>query len=273
MAKIPFIKYQGTGNDFVLIDLRRVSLSLDFSSFARRVCERRWGIGADGLLLLFPSSIADCRMCIFNADGSEPSMCGNGIRCVLDYLHKREGLSEMKIETLSGVLKGRKAEDAIAVNLGSPSIIHWPLLLEEGPAYIIDTGVPHAVLFVDDLNDIDVDFLGRKIRNDAIFAPQGVNVNFASVNAEGKVTLRTYERGVEGETLACGTGAAATAYAALHQAKLSQPISILTRCSFQTNSIQYQEQIRFFFPKNPHGQLEIEMLGPASEVFQGSLDL
>ena len=267
---LPFVKYHGAGNDFVLIDLRHEDPLVDLAASARRICERRWGVGSDGLLLLLPSSIADYRMRIFNADGSEPAMCGNGIRCLVDFIFKRvSSAKEITIETLAGVLGCRKIGDEIAVNLGLPTVLQWPLEMSEGPAYVVNTGVPHAVLFVNDLNMIDVESLGRKIRFDLRFAPHGVNVNFAHVDRQGSIRLRTYERGVEAETLACGTGAAAVAFVAWQQLKLSAPIATKTRCSF--DSIQYQQQIRFLFPQNTQGATEIEMLGTAHEVFEGSL--
>jgi diaminopimelate epimerase len=270
MLKIPFVKYHGAGNDFVLIDLRQSNRLLDFATFARRVCERRWGIGADGLLLVLPSSIADCRMRVFNADGSEPSMCGNGIRCVADFLLKQEG-DELKIETLHAVLKCRKVAHEIAVHFGTPSIVHWPIELPEGLAYVVNTGVPHAVLFVDDLDILDVASLGCKIRSDPSFAPHGANVNFAHINAEKKIALRTYERGIEGETAACGTGAAAVAYVAFKQFHLLSPISLLTRSTFVSEKIPYRQQLRCLFSASSSGDTEIEMLGPAVAVFEGTI--
>lgn len=274
MHKIPFIKYHGAGNDFVLIDLRQGDLSIALAAFSQRVCDRRSGIGADGLLLLLPSSIANYRMRIFNADGSEPAMCGNGIRCLVDFIQKRENsLSELTVETLHGILKCRRVGKEIAVNLGPPLVLHWPLQMAEGLAYVVDTGVPHAVFFVDDLDQVDVDALGRKVRSDPRFAPhQGVNVNFVSLREDEKVCIRTYERGVEGETLACGTGAAAAAYVAMKQLQLSSPVSILTRRSFE-GKIHYQQQMHFLFPSNSQGMPEIEMVGSADEVFKGIIDL
>ena len=151
--------------------------------------------------------------------------------------------------------------------------MHWPLEMSEGPVYVVDTGVPHAVLFVDDLDATDVESLGRKIRFDSRFdLHHGVNVNFVRVDADGKIALRTYERGV-GETLACGTGAAAAAFVALRHLKIPTPIATMTRCSFDSQKIQYQQQIRFLFPQNAQGETEIEMLGSAHEVFAGSFSL
>lgn len=269
--KIPFVKYQGAGNDFILIDLRKSPSFPDPAAFAVRVCERRFGIGADGFLLLLPSKSADYRMRIFNADGSEPSMCGNGLRCLVDFIVKSENVVNVSIETLHGVLKCRKVEDEIAVNLGPPAILHWPCEMADGSVFIVNTGVPHAVLFVDNLESVDVASLGRKIRFDSRFAPQGVNVNFVCPTAEGRLALRTYERGVEAETLACGTGAAAAAFVASEHLGFGSQVPTMTRCSFGPGKIQFQQLIRFLFPQNSRGQTEIEMLGSAEEVFSGTI--
>jgi diaminopimelate epimerase len=274
MTKVPFMKYHGAGNDFVLIDLCHFAPCRDAPALARFVCDRRHGVGSDGLLLLLPSNTADYQMRIFNADGSEPSMCGNGIRCCASYILKyKSSLSELAIETRHAILKCKKLGDEIVVNLGLPEILHWPIQLEETALFVVNTGVPHAVIFVDDLDEIAVGKWGRQIRSHPCFAPHGVNVNFVSVSEEGKVALRTYERGVEAETLACGTGAAAAAFVAMKVKHLVPPIPILTRSSFASPKVSYHQQIRFFFPGKDKGGCAIEMVGNAKEVFEGSIDL
>lgn len=163
--KILFTKYHGAGNDFILIDFRRFPPQFDISRFVCTLCERHLGIGADGVILLYSSSVADYKMRIFNADGSEPSMCGNGIRCLFDFIEKHLNRSiELKIETLHGILKCRRIEEEIAVNLGIPRILHWPIELSQGPAFVINTGVPHAILFDDDIDNKNVAEEGAKIR-------------------------------------------------------------------------------------------------------------
>jgi diaminopimelate epimerase len=272
--KIPFTKYHGAGNDFVLMDFRRFHPQCNISILAQRLCERRLGIGADGLLLLLSSTIADYRMRIFNADGSEASMCGNGIRCLFDFIQKEENISsEIRIETSHAVLKCRRVDGDIAVHLGAPEILHWPIELSQGPVFVIDTGVPHAVLFVDEIDKVDVAKEGASIRFHPQFAPLGVNVNFAAIHPQGQVAVRTYERGVEAETMACGTGAAAAAYAAMKQRGLASPISVLTRLSFGEDLIPYQRALRFQFCKDSQGDMQIEMMGRAQEVFAGTIDL
>ncbi len=253
--KIPFAKYHGAGNDFILIDSREFTSQVDFFSLARSLCDRRLGIGADGLILLCSSSIADCKMRIFNADGSEPTMCGNGIRCLFDYIDSEKPLA---IETLSGVLKCRRIEGKVCVNLGAPKILHWPIELPQGTAFVVDTGVPHAVLFVDDLENKNIVQEGATVRFNPQFAPTGVNANFVTVKSPNQIAIRTYERGVEGETLACGTGAAAAAYVAMKHG-LAAPVSVMTR----------RDELCFQFTP----QEEIEMIGPAQRVFEGFINL
>jgi diaminopimelate epimerase len=268
--KVPFTKYHGAGNDFILIDFRHLSSQFDIPSLARHLCERRLGVGADGLILLFPSSVADYKMRIFNVDGSEPSMCGNGIRCLFDFIQKHENRPlELNIETLHGILKCRNSGEEIAVNLGVPRILHWPIELSQGQIFVVNTGVPHAVLFVDDLSDKNFVEEGAKIRFHPLFAPIGVNVNFVCINSESQIALRTYERGVEDETLACATGAAAAAFVAMKTRGLTMPISALTRLKFEKDSIEYRQDLRFQFCKDDRGDLEIEMLGCAQKVFEG----
>jgi len=266
---VQFWKYHGAGNDFVLLDFSLSAPDVDFSNLARRLCDRRSGIGADGLLLLLPSSVSDFRMRIFNADGSEPSMCGNGIRCLASYIFKRDGRSEVAIETAHAVLNCRQYEGGVAVNLGLPTILSWKTPIANQDLYVVHTGVPHAVVFVDELDEVDVNERGRQIRLSPHFSPEGVNVNFVSVSKDGRVSIRTYERGVEAETLACGTGAAAAAFVVMKVKNLESPISIQTRASF--DKISYHEQLRFRFSKNDRP--EIEMIGCAQEVFNGVIQI
>jgi diaminopimelate epimerase len=272
-VKIPFAKYHGAGNDFIVIDCRRFPPQFDFTSLARSLCDRRKGIGADGLILLCSSTVADYKMRIINADGSEPSMCGNGLRCLFDFVQTQQNhISELKIETLHGIMKCRRVESEIAVNLGAPRILHWPIELPQGLAFVINTGVPHAVLFDDDIDARNLIEEGAKIRFDPRFAPVGVNVNFAAVKSSTHIAMRSYERGVEGETLACGTGAAAVAYVAHKQFNLSQPISVSTRLCFGPEPIVYNQTLHFQFTPDNLGDLEIEMIGPATKTFEGAVD-
>src|SRR5581483_1984574 len=259
---LSFWKYHGAGNDFVLLDVSLSTLCVDLSDLARRLCDRRYGIGADGLLLVLPSTTANSRMRIFNADGSEPAMCGNGIRCFASYIFKRDHCSEAMIETNHSILRCRRFEDEIAVDLGIPEVFLWEYPFQNTELYWVNTGVPHAVFFVDELDKIPLNQRAREIRFDPLFAPQGTNVNFVSLTSEGNLAVRTYERGVEAETLACGTGAAATAFVAAKVKNVSSPIAIQTRSSL--SEIAFHSQLRFLITEK-----SLEIIGPAHEVFSG----
>ena len=211
---IPFSKYHGAGNDFILIDNREDIYPLDDPHLVRQWCDRHVGIGADGVLIVEKSAKADNKMRIFNADGSIPAMCGNGIRCAFDFLTKNTAIEQMQIEIGERILSCRRLGDQISVDLGAPHISHWPILLSLQTStmlrtwlfYVLDTGVPHAVVFVDDVMCIPLCEWGKQIRFHPAFAPGGVNVDFVQIAADGSMKLRTYEEGVEGETLSCGTG-------------------------------------------------------------------
>jgi diaminopimelate epimerase len=274
-VKILFSKYHGAGNDFILIDNRVNAYALNDPGLIRRLCDRHTGIGADGVLIVQMSDIADYKMRIFNADASEPAMCGNGIRCVFDFLTKSQAAQQLQIEIAGRVLSCKKIEEHIGVNLGSPRISHWPIILEleNGPmsVYVLDTGVLHAVVFIENILRIPFLHLAQKVRWDPAFAPSGANVNFVHIGSDGSILLRTYERGVECETLSCGTGAAAAAWAAAQVHALQGAIAVSTRTDFQSD--RFQHTMRFSFPIDSHGQKQIEMIGPADCVFTGWIDV
>lgn len=216
--EIPFIKMVGTGNDFLIADTvhhRTLGpLKAAWPRVARAMCDRRDGVGADGLLVLERSRAADVRMRIFNPDGSEAEMCGNGARCVAYYV-KHSG--KITIETKAGMLTAAVRGNRVAVQMPDPKGITLSLRLDVGPLIrslaFLDTGVPHVVAAVDHLDELNVEELGRTLRFHRAFQPRGANVNFieADPKAPHHLRIRTYERGVEGETLACGTGVAAAA--------------------------------------------------------------
>jgi diaminopimelate epimerase len=207
-------------------------------------------------------------MSIFNADGSEPAMCGNGIRCLASYIFKLNSSHKVVIETQQAVLRCHKVGEDVAVDLGPPTTIHWPLLLKDREIYVVDTGVPHAVIFVEDLDQVLLEEEGRSLRMDPQFAPHGVNVNFVKRVENHKLAIRTYERGVEGETLACGTGAAAAAFVAMKAKPSDSSVSVLTRSSFETSPFTYQEKMGFSLLDE-----RIEMKGSAVEVFRGEIEI
>jgi diaminopimelate epimerase len=267
--KFPFLKCHGSGNDFVLIDGTKTALPEDVSAFARGVCDRRKGVGADGLLLLLDSKVADYKMCIFNADGTEPAMCGNGAYCLAHYIDERKGgFEELTLETRHRVLSFRKIAGKIALNLGAPAVLHWDLQLEGTPAcFVINTGVPHAVVWTEELDQMQLMTQAPLLRFHPHFAPHGVNVTFASLKSPGVLALRTYERGVEAETLACGTGAAASAFVAHQLHQEPGPLTVCTRTSFEQK--EYAPAYSLHFPKTTGGVTEIEMVGSAHFVFEG----
>ena len=219
---VPFTKMAGTGNDFLIVDAVHHTLSAFKAAWprvARAMCDRRGGVGADGLLVLERSRVADVRMRIFNPDGSEPEMCGNGARCVAAFVHGWRGRRrpQVSIETAGGLVSAQVSRARVRMRMPDPRNIRLGLRLSVDPRIralaFLDTGVPHVVASVDDVDGLDVDALGRKLRHHQAFGPRGANVNFIETHprAPHRLRIRTYERGVEGETLACGTGVTAAA--------------------------------------------------------------
>ena len=221
MVKVPFVKMVGAGNDFIIIEARR---NFDYSKFAIKACARQTGIGADGVLVLEKSTKSDYRMRIINADGSEAEMCGNGARCMASYIEVNLDPSKslFGMETLAGEILAQVKGDTVRVRLSNPKDYRPKVnIVVDGKKFevhYIDTGVPHTIVFVKDLQRVNVNGLGSLIRNHPHFAPRGTNVNFVERTNNGMVAVRTYERGVEAETLACGTGSVATALIAYLQA-------------------------------------------------------
>ena len=226
MAAIPFTKVVGTGNDFFIVDARRRRFpGVAWRALSRAVCDRRAGIGADGILVLEPSKAADARMRIFNADGSEAQMCGKGARCVARYIRdKRQKTKDRRqetrnghvtIETGAGQLAASVRGERVALTMTPPTGLRLREILpvdgRRFEAGVLNTGVPHVVVPVASLDRVDVVTLGRRIRQHRRFAPHGTNVNFIQSRGRNRVRIRTYERGVEGETRSCGTGIVASA--------------------------------------------------------------
>ncbi len=221
MTAIPFTKMAGTGNDFVVVDARTRrldSLRGQWPRISRASCNRRTGVGADGVLLLERSRVAEVRMRVFNPDGSEAEMCGNGARCVALYqAHSTQHTAHITIETKAGILTATVRGGRVAMRMTDPTELATGLSLEvdHRPVALgfVNTGVPHAVVPVKEVETVDVDRIGRALRRHPHFAPRGTNVNFMEADPArpNRIRVRTYERGVEGETLACGTGVAASA--------------------------------------------------------------
>jgi diaminopimelate epimerase len=265
-TSLRFSKIQGTGNDFVIIN----NFGAEFETLCQRfgieerelvraVCSRRTGVGADGLILVEPSQSADFKWRFFNADGSSAKMCGNGMRCVARYAFE-EGIApkKMRVETGAGIVEAEVLGRDVKVKLTPPKELQLNLKAEGLTLHFIDTGVPHAVVIVDSVELVKVDEIGRKIRNSPLFAPSGANVNFAEVRLD-KVLVRTYERGVEGETLACGTGATASALIAAELFNLSSPVEVEVRSG---------ERLKIYFDENMR---EVYLEGPTLWVYDGHL--
>lgn len=272
--KVSFVKMQGTGNDCIIIDCLKSSVP-NPQRIARRLCHRRLGIGADQLLLLYKSRKADFRMQVFNADGSEAEMCGNGIRCLGRYIKDSNYTSkrEMTIETLAGIREIKVTSKAIFVNMGEPKmkgkeipcnlsgrIINRPLKIESKDFRItcLSLGNPHCVVFQENLENVDVEHFGPLLENYHLF-PRRTNVSFVNVTAPREIRVRVWERGV-GETPSCGTGATASLIASVLNGFTDRKAKILLA----------------------GGKLEVEwkkesneawLSGPAEKVFDGIITI
>jgi len=261
MPKVNFTKMVASGNDFVLIDGSRELGIRSFSELAQNICNRKCGVGADGLLLLEKSKIADIRMRIFNPDGSEAEMCGNGARCSVLYL----GRSNAGLETKAGIIQSQLRGDNVRIKLTGPRNIRLDIPIKVNnrnlKANFIDTGVPHAVIFVEGLDEIHVSQIGRVIRNHKRFAPRGTNVDFVEILGKDLISIRTYERGVEDETLACGTGAVASA------------LIFATRCSLVSTKINVitksREILKVYFDRINNKFSDVCLEGKAKIVYKG----
>ncbi|HMI39771.1 MAG TPA: diaminopimelate epimerase [Sphingomicrobium sp.] len=259
----PFHKMHGLGNDFVVIDARQQPVDID-GPLARAIADRQTGVGCDQLILLEPSDVADVKMRIFNHDGSEVGACGNAARCIVLLM------GPTKIETEGGIIDGAEIEDEVEVTMGKPRVgwdeipLAYPMdpnglpmawgMLESPRA--LNVGNSHLVFFVDDVDAVPLDELGPRIEHDAAF-PERINVNVAAVEGND-LRLRTWERGV-GLTRACGTGACATAVAAIASKRVTSPVRVTMPGGSLTIAWATGETIR--------------MRGPATMVFEGQIDL
>ena len=242
---VHFTKLHGNGNDFILIYEYndKVIADNEKAAFALKYCDRRFAIGADGVLYLGKSEKANIKMQIYNSDGTQAEMCGNGVRCLVKYALD-EGYIEEKasVETLAGILTiSSRIEDKIwiKVNMGKPQFERAKIPANGTGEFInvemhgykvsaVNTGVPHAVIFVDSLDEPGLMQIAPNIRYDPIF-PKGTNVNFVKLNSSHEITIRTYERGVEGETLSCGTGSVACAVVAHRLGKTGNNVKVNTK--------------------------------------------
>ncbi|MCX5816414.1 MAG: diaminopimelate epimerase [Proteobacteria bacterium] len=237
MSKLEFIKMSASGNDFILIDNRTGELYKtynDINDFVAKVCRRRHSVGADGLILIEKSRNADFCWRFFNADGSEADMCGNGGRCAARFAFiKGIAGKKMAFETGAGIIKAETEGTKVKLQLTTPTDLKldYSIKLENKEIFInsVNTGVPHAVLLSDDIDHVPVEELGRIVRFHSAFGEKGTNVDFVKVIDKTNLVLRTYERGVEAETYACGTGAVASGVILKEKGLIESPVNILTK--------------------------------------------
>lgn len=257
MTDILFDKYQGAGNDFIIIDDRGGGFVPGDSDLIRRLCDRRFGVGADGLILVSLHDRADFEMKYFNADGRLGSMCGNGARCAAHFALKK-GIAGPKprFQAYDGIHEAEISGDTVRLRIAD--VVGYRML--EGN-YFIDTGSPHYVVFTAALDTMDVDAEGRKLRWSPLFAPGGANVNFVETTSDG-LYVRTFERGVEAETWACGTGVTAAAIASALLGLSGQgPVSVRTRGG----------ELKVEFDIQADRITDIWLTGPATFVFEGTI--
>ena len=264
---IPFWKMHGAMNDFILVDDRRQEFPIQDQHWISGIASRRTGIGSEGILLIQPSTAADFRMRFFNPDGGEVDMCGNGARCIARLAHEIGAApSSMSIETPAGIVRAEVSGDRVLLHMTEP--LDWRFgrsirVNDHSYGYdFVNSGVPHVVIEVDDLASVDVHGLGRAIRYHADFSPKGTNVNFIQVTGPSSLRVRTYERGVEGETLACGTGMVACGLLAGKQGRVTTPVKITPASG---------DVLEVDFRATGDGATDVTLLGPAVHVFRGEL--
>jgi len=258
---IPFYKFHGTGNDFIMIDGFTVNPLLTATRI-REACNRHTGIGADGIIIVVPSEMYDFEMIYYNSDGSKASMCGNGARCAVAFCHML-GIVPATVKFLAGdgvheadVAKTYESEWEVEVSMTDTD---YPVKHEDG--YYINTGTHHFVKFVDNLKDIEIQQEGSQIRHDARFSPHGVNVNWVSLSP-GMLNVRTFEKGVESETLSCGTGVTAAALVAS-----SLTYDCIWKVETKGGSLEVTLKI------NDEYFSDVRLKGPARLVFTGETNL
>ncbi len=266
---LEFSKMSGAGNDFILADNRRGDLHLTPAQ-VERLCHRQFGIGADGLMLLVPAKDggADWAWQFWNSDGSDAAMCGNGARCFARYVQRLTGWNRpaMSFQTGAGVIRAEFEDDRVTVNLTLPTGLRLAEAVRVGDETIavhsVNTGVPHAVVFVPDADQAMVLERGRALRFHPHFGPKGTNVNFVQIKGPNHIRVRTYERGVEGETLACGTGVSASALISARVHGFQSPVRV---------QVQGGDELRVEFNERDGGFADVRLNGPATFVFDGRI--
>ena len=265
MPTLHFTKMNGAGNDFVMLDNRDLRHRLDKDAIAR-LCDRHRGVGADGLLAVEPAQNgADFRMRYYNADGGEAEMCGNGARCFARFASRiAGGKGSICFETIAGTIGAKLLGDDVQIAMSAPHSLAIGIDLmvagEKLKVHSLNTGVPHAVVFVEDLEKTDILRLGAALRRHPHFAPKGTNANFITKLPGGGIAIRTYERGVENETLACGTGVAAAALIFSRLAQVPSPVRVRVRGG---------DTLQVGFETDGDGWKNVTLTGPADFVFEG----
>ncbi len=259
--EIRFFKYHGTGNDFVMIDNRSLSFPKNDTKLVAHLCDRRFGIGGDGLILLENDKISDFRMVYYNSDGNLSSMCGNGGRCIVAFA-KKLGIIDVETEfqATDGLHHSRIDPDG-TVSLQMKDVDD---ILVDSKRIFLDTGSPHHIEMVDDLAKIDIKSAGAKIRYSGLYGDSGSNVNFAKQQSGNTFAVRTYERGVEDETLSCGTGVTAVAIA-MHAIGKTESKTV------QLNVEGGRLEVSFDFAKGKYTNVFLN--GPATFVFEGKINI
>ncbi|MCB2183910.1 MAG: diaminopimelate epimerase [Desulfobulbaceae bacterium] len=266
---IEFTKMSGTGNDFIIIDHRTPFLAKEeMSGFAKAICRRKFSVGADGLIFIENSDKADFRWQFYNADGSEAEMCGNGARCAARFAHSRGIVpAKMRFLTVAGEIRAEVAGESVKLEMTPPEnlILHQEVHLDDTPWLIhsLNTGVPHAVCFVEDNKDTPICQWGATIRYHDLYQPAGSNANFVEVLGPDFLHVRTYERGVEDETMACGTGAVASAIIGGLLGLVSGPVKVKTSGG---------EMLKIHFTLEEEQKVSgVFLEGPAQFIYDGHL--
>ena len=266
---LSFTKMNGAGNDFVLIDNRSGDVHLNRDQIVQ-ICDRHRGIGADGILLLEKASNqADFRMRYFNSDGGEAEMCGNGARCFARFANKVADTQEkISFETPAGVIVAEIEGDLVTLQMTDPTDLRLNVSLRVGDknkrVHFINSGVPHVVIPVERIDDVNVRGEGAAIRHHQMFSPKGANINFIEKRGAKQITIRTYERGVEDETLACGTGVVAGALIFASTENFDGPIGVLVRGG---------NELKVGFDKIDNQFRNVTLTGPAEFVFEGTIEV
>ena len=264
-----FTKMNGAGNDFVMIDNRAGDVRLEPDQIVR-ICDRHRGVGADGILLLEKGSNgADFRMRYYNRDGGEAEMCGNGARCFARFAKKvAKAPEKISFQTPAGLIRGELRGELVTLQMSEPKDLRLEMeVVANGQTErvnFINSGVPHVVVRVSKVNDVDVRKRGEALRRHEKFSPAGANVNFIQKRAPNKISIRTYERGVEDETLACGTGVVASALIFAATERVDGPISITVRSG---------SELSVDFKRSGDQFTNVTLTGPAEFAFEGTIEI